>query len=219
MSIATTVDSSFAGLLGRITNARQKLSLERLKSACDYLEENGIRITPAKIEAYCVDRKWDGPKAQSIRNSKEVLKWYVDLRSSGQKVQRQSPSRASEEPVIADESIRAYVRLLKEERDQAVSSRVRIESGLRSIPGVPIDDLIRGSLSPGALPLPARTANSLLGLTPIAMEALRGLFDEERLRSCGLELFRDRILHVTTRNVLLEKAEVEALRALVKTKP
>lgn len=192
-------------------NPRQKASLERIKQACDYLDAHGLKISPATGEAYCLDRKWDGPKAQSIRNSKDVLLRFVVLRRSGQTVHRRpSPSEAG--PEIADESLRAYVQLLKQERDQAVASRARIEAGLRSIPGIKVDELIRVGM--GAPAAAAAASSSEVALSPQALSALGALFDATKLQQCGLELHRGRLRQVATKNVLLEKPEVEALLAL-----
>lgn len=207
MNIAETLDTTYESLLEGITNPRQRSSLERLKAACDYLDSHGLKITPTTVEGYCLDRKWDGPKAQSIRNSKEVLLHYIELRRSGQTVHKKSRNN-TDEPDIADESLRAYVQLLKQERDQAIAAKARIEAGLRTIPGIRVDDLLRSALTgtPLAPPVPSH------GLTDAVRQGLRALLDEARLASCSLELFKGRIRHQTTRNVLLEKVDVDAIQ-------
>ena len=212
MNVNKTLETAYADVLASVANPRQKASLERTKQACDYLDAHGLKISPATVEAYCLDRKWDGPKAQSIRNSKDVLLKFVELRRSGQTVHRR-PSPSDAGPEIADESLRAYVQLLKQERDQAVASRARIEAGLRSIPGIKVDELIRvgtGAPSTMAPMVPRRD-----GLSADASRALSTIMNEEKLRECGLELFRDRVRQVSTKNVLLEKGDVTALRALL----
>lgn len=212
MNITQTLDTAYETLLEGITNPRQRASLERLKAACDYLDSHGLKITPTTVEGYCLDRKWDGPKAQSIRNSKEVLMRYIELRRSGQTVHKKRKG-ASGEPDIADESLRAYVQLLKQERDQALAAKSRIETGLRAIPGIRVDDLLRHALT-GA-PAPAAVVPS--GLPDALRQGLRALLDDARLAACGLELYKGRIRSQATRNVLLEKTEVEALQAALST--
>ncbi|BDB72244.1 hypothetical protein Cthiooxydans_46560 [Comamonas thiooxydans] len=211
MNQVATVDNVFMELMDASTNPRQRESLQRVKKACDYLEEQGLKISPTAVERYCVDRDWEGPKAQSIRNSKEILQRYLQLRQSGQKLGVRH-NRVTTEPLIANETIRAYVQLLKEERDQAVAARNRIEAGLRSIPGIPVDELI--SVGFGGKPTEQATAKNAAPLPVPAREAISRLFEQELLASCGLQLHKDRLRQSITGNVLLEKHHIVALRTL-----
>lgn len=219
MSINQTLTSFYEDTLASMENPRQRASMERVKAACDYLEANGLKISPTKVERYCVDRGWEGPKAQSIRNSKLVLLRYLELRKSGQSVQ-QSKKTGSGEPDIADESLRAYVQLLKQERDQAIAEANRIKAGLRGIPGIRVDELLRSKFSDTPITQPpnstqASTPIGPLPLSPSQRSAMGALLDPARLSLCGLELHKDRLRQQSTRNVLLEKTEVEALRSLL----
>lgn len=216
MNGKAAVDALYESLITEATNPRQKTSLERVKQASDYLESNGLKVTPSSIERYCLDRGWDGPKAQSIRNSKDVLLRYVKLRQAGQRVDASHP-KADAEPAIADETLRAYVQLLKEERDQAVATRRRIEAGLRLLPGIPVDDLIRSGLGGVAVQPSAAQGTDAPSVDHRVLNALRRLFEPAHLADCGLELYKERLRQVSTRNVLLEKDEVEALRRLLVT--
>ncbi|KAA9176479.1 hypothetical protein [Delftia tsuruhatensis] len=204
MNAEQTVTTAYCQLLDQSTNPRQRTSLERIKAACDYLDANGLKVSPASVERYCLDRQWDGPKAQSMRNSKNVLMRYLQLRQSSQKWHK--PAKAgSGEPDIADESIRAYVQLLREERDQAVAEKARIEAGLRKLPGISVDQLLRGTAEGGP---------TVASATPPELrDALKTLCDSGRLEACGLELFKGRLRQVTTKNVLLEKQHMDAVSA------
>ncbi len=211
MSNVDTIENLYLQLLGSSDNPRQRESLERIKKACTYLEQQGLKISPSAIERYCLDRDWKGPKAQSIRNSK-TLKLYVDTLQSGQ-ILDINRSKVSKTPLIADETVRAYVNLLEEERDQAIAARNRIEAGLRSIPGISIDDLIRtgfSDISTNALSIKAPTQ-----IPQIAQAAIQVLFDPQHLNDCGLQMHKDRLRQVITGNVLLEKNHVIALRKLL----
>jgi hypothetical protein len=210
MNLRNILDDTYDEFQAKVSNPRQRVSLERIKQACDYLDSHGIKITPSSIEEYCRDHDWDGPKSQSIRNSRDVLMRYVDARRSGQVVQTK-PKGTHREPAIEDESLRAYVQLLKQERNQAVAARARIETGLRTIPGINVDELIRSGLNGSMQPcnVPPKKPGLLL------LKAISRLLDPERLNECGLELYKDRIRQVVTRNVLLEKDEVAELRALI----
>lgn len=210
MNQPVTHETLFSELMELSTNPRRRDSLNRVKKACDYLEQQGMKISLSAIERYCIDRDWGGPKAQSVQNS-DVLRRYVELRKSAQTVQTRRNSSSSE-PLIADETIRAYVQLLKEERDQATAARERVEAGLRSIPGIPVDELIRSGFG-GKLALPSGV-DKTPQLTLAAREALDKLFDPKHLANCGLQLHKERIRQAITGNVLLEKHHIAALRSL-----
>jgi hypothetical protein len=114
-------------------------------------------------------------------------------------------------PLIPDQTVRAYVQLLEEERDQAIAARRRIEAGLRSIPGIPVDDLIRMGFGGSAI---SSTPANNITMSPVTKEAISMLFNDDHLNDCGLKLDRDRLRHTVTGNVLLEKRHVIALRLL-----
>jgi hypothetical protein len=211
MNLKNILDITYDEILSKIRNPRQRASLERIKQACDYLDHHGIKITPTSIEEYCRDHGWDGPKSQSIRNSRDVLMKYVDTRHSGQALHRPSSKGTPIEPAIDDESLRAYVQLLKQERDQAVAARARIEAGLRTIPGIKVDELIRAGLG-GLNPAPDVSSSKA---PPELLKVVSHLLAPERLAACGLELYKDRIRQCLTRNVLLERNEVLQLRLLI----
>jgi len=214
MSAQQTIATAYHQLLEQSTNPRQRTSLERIKAACDFLDANGLKVSPASVERYCLDRQWDGPKAQSIRNSKDVLMRYLQLRQSSQKWSKPTKT-GSGEPEIADESLRAYVQLLREERDQAVAEKTRIEAGLRKLPGISVDQLLRGAADGGAI---VGTAGSP-GIPPGLRDALKALLDDGRLEACGLELVKGRLRQVTTKNVLLEKQHLDAVTAALAPLP
>jgi hypothetical protein len=203
-----TVSVAYTEIFAEASNPRQRVSLERIKIACDYLETNGLKLSPKAIERYCVDRAWEGPKAQSIRNSKDILHKYLKLRQAAQSW-AQTEKRRPTSPLIADQSIRSYVQLLTEERNQAVAARLRIEAGLRKIPGIRVDDLIRGDSN---TPLQSNKPSALpAGFLNVA----RTLLDERNLLQCSLELYKGRVRCLITKNVLLEKSHVDTLRATI----
>lgn len=208
MNAAENIQAIFDQCFAESKNPRQQESLKRIHKACEYLQQQDIRITPSAVERYCIDHDWEGPKAQSIRNS-PVLKRYLVLRKSGQVI-RANTKASRPTPLIADETVRAYVNLLTEERDQAISDKNRIVKGLRSIPGIQIDELIRQGF--GAPP--SQLTREERRLSPLTLEALGRLFDEQLLSNCGLRIHRDRLIHNLTGNELLEKRHIEALRSL-----
>lgn len=211
MTSLVTTEKLFAEIIAEAKNPRQKESLERMRRACDYLAENDVEITPRRMMIYCQDRGWSGPKEQSIRNS-GVLTRYFKARKNAQALIPRG-KRELTEPQITNESVRAYVQLLKDELEQANSARQRILAGLRTIPGVPVDDLIRVGF--GGTPAPPSTRNqSSAPMSPALREALARLLDAGALADCGLQLHKERLRQSITGNVLLEKHHVLALREL-----
>lgn len=209
MSKPQATDDIFEAMLASIKNPRLKQSLERVREACDFLEKSQVAISPTAVGSYCSDR-WKGPKTQSIRNSQDTLFRYLQTRMAKQ-ILPVAAKKQSFEPVIHDETVRAYVTLLKTERDEAIGLKNRIIAGLRSLPGIPIDDLIATGFKPitGSKKDEAVISNEV-------REALSRLFTESNLASVGLELYRERVRHATTKKVLLEKPDVEALLALIR---
>ncbi|MFM0390993.1 hypothetical protein [Paraburkholderia phytofirmans] len=214
MNRETSVDALYETLCQQTTNPRQRASLKRIKQACDYLEQNGLKISPTTIERYCIDHQWEGPKAQSIRNSRDVLNKYVQLRQAGQQVFAPNP-RHDYKPAIQDETLRAYVALLQQERDQAIAARNRIEAALRTIPGVPIDDFIRTGIVTTATAKPSSGHRTTPWTSTDLKSALLVLLDEAHLVKCGLQLYKDRVRAIGTKMVLLEKPQVTAIRAVI----
>lgn len=211
MNATENIQAIFDQCMAESKNPRQQESLRRIHKACEYLQKEEIRITPSKVERYCIEHDWEGPKAQSIRNS-PALNRYLMLRKSGQVIK--ANTKASRPiPLIADESVRAYVNLLIEERDQAIADKNRIVKGLSSIPGIPIDELIRQGF--GAPPSNPRREE--IRLSPLMREALGRLFNDQILSNCGLYLHKGRLLDKVFGNELLEKRHVETIRTLAES--
>lgn len=213
MTTTESLDALFERLLEESPNPRQKDSLTKVKKAADYLEAQRMKISAGSIERYCIDHEWAGPKAQSIRNSK-LLIHYVKSRAAGQRLEVRGKNTIRK-PLIPDETLRAYVQLLEDERDQAIASRRRIERGLRNLPGIPVDEIIRSGFGQqNSVEEKILTAFRLPNTTK---EALNILFDEDALDSVGLQFHKDRVRHKVTFNVLLQKHHVTALRELLQS--
>jgi hypothetical protein len=203
-------DDAYEALAAGISNQRLKQSLDSVKQACDSLEATGVPITTTTVGRYCTDR-WNGPKAQSIRNAADTLYAYLQTRRAKQVLPAAARDGAIYEPKIKDETLRAYVALIKTERDEAVRHKDRILKGLRGIPGLPIDELIASGFKSIEKP------RDVVRVSAEVRNALARLFAEDKLASVGLELYRQRLRAHSTKQVLLEKPDVEALLALMRT--
>lgn len=206
-------ETLFERLLEAATNPRNKDSLTRVREACDFLETSKAQVTLTSVGRYC-ESKWKGPKAQSIRNARDTLFAYVQARQSAQ-VLPPAVGKGDFELQIQDETVRAYVALLKIERDEAIRARNRVVEGLRQIPGVPIDNLLALGFKGSQAQLPAPASALSSALPAAARSALTKLLTPQALTAVGLELFKSRVRQLETGQVLLDKADVEALQALL----
>ena len=206
-----SVDALYQALFVKLDNTRARQSLERVKDACDFLEQSKAAITPTSVARYCESR-WGGPKSQSIRNSSDTLFAYLQARR-GVQVIPVSERTKEYEPPIRDEAVRAYVTLIKAERDEAVRMKSRIVQGLKSIPGIPIDDLLANGFKKVQIQHVHQAAPA--SLPPDAIDALQRLLNESNLLSVGLEIYKSRLRHSQTKKVLLEKADYEAILRLL----
>lgn len=205
-------DELFEALTYPAINSRLKESLDRVKAACDFLAASSAKVTLTAVGRYCSER-WGGPKPQSIRNAKETLFAYVTARQAEQTLPEPT-KKGSYAPLIHDENIRAYVELLRIERDEAIRAKERVIGGLRSIPGIPIDDLLaRGFKGAKALPAPTPAIPAKVRI------ALTHLFDAERLTAVGLENYKSRLRSSVTGHLLLDKTDVDALLAMLDGAP
>lgn len=201
-------DELYVSIASISENRRHRQSLDRVKEACDFLDKNKAPITPTSVGRYC-ESKWGGPKAQSIRNANQTLFAYLKARMSSQTV----PARKKDgnyEPPISDEIVRAYVTLIKTERDEALRAKNRIINGLRSIPGIDIDTLISTGFKE-----PRGNSAAHQELPAVAKQAIKKILDPLIVERFGLELYRDRLRHTVTKEVLLDKAEIESIRSLL----
>lgn len=193
------------------TNKRLLESFERVRAACDFLESSRAAITPTSVGRYCAER-WGGPKSQSIRNAGDTLFAYLKARAAEQVLPAASRNSAYEPP-IQDETVRAYIALLKAERDEAVRAKNRIINGLRTIPGVPVDELIRD----GHIAKQSTARENRKSLPPQLRAAIENLLNPDVLALVGLELYRLRLRNAMTNRVLLEKQHIEALMDLLES--
>lgn len=210
MNFDEMLESTYNELLASIRNPRQKESLERVRLACNFLSESKLKITPTSVEKYCLDRGFSGPRAQSIRNSRDVLLKYLNQRRSGQQLSG-GKRKEAKAPLIADESVRAYVQLLEQQLKQEKGTRQRLEAGLRTLPGISVDALLSGGKSKEM----AQAEGLRREIAPELLAAVRALLDERRLEKCGLEHYKGRIWAQVTHNVLLEKHELAALQKVL----
>ena len=148
---------------------------------------------------------------QPILNAKATLLRYVETRKGMQSLPRATKSSEPGEPPISDATVRAYVSLLRAERDEAVRLKNRIIAGLRKIPGIPIETLIANGFTPPTVEPTAASST----LSPTTANAISKLLAPEKLANIGLELHRSRLRNSITAELLLDKSEVEALQALL----
>lgn len=72
----------YSNLIANTRDPQRIASLKRIHAACNALEKGAAQAyTIADVGRYC-ELHWGGPKAQSIRNSSDVLAKYIRLRAA-----------------------------------------------------------------------------------------------------------------------------------------
>lgn len=75
--------------------------MSRIRAACDALDKGACAYTIADVGRYC-ERRWGGPKAQSIRNKPDVLARYIRLRIAEHTLRGSNSEQASPANVHLD---------------------------------------------------------------------------------------------------------------------
>jgi hypothetical protein len=198
---------------------RLKRSLEHIKEVCDTTEEHGGRIYVSRIGELC-KKEYQGPTAQSIRNQKDTLKKYVDLRAAEQQFPADA-GRKESKLKISDPKVRAYILILEEQVRDSEERFDILKNFFQRLAPVEIDQLIADAFRSGTpLALPpmpnglGETQIKGIALNEAARRALEKLTSESHLKPFGLSLYKGRVLSETKRT-FLDKGEYKALLDLI----
>lgn len=122
-------------------------SLDRVKETIDFYINEGIDFSVASIGRFC-ENKWESPKTQSIRNSKELMK-YINFRQDNENI---NPSKSKNKTNnsfidnIEDEQIKSYIRIEKEKYKTLENKYNDLKKFVSQIQPVDIDKLIENNL-------------------------------------------------------------------------
>jgi hypothetical protein len=202
-SASTPLSSTiFERIVNEARHPKSKGAIERIRNACDYLEQHRIPISVPEVGKLC---EGSGPQAQSIRNNK-LFRAYVDARRSEQIVPLSAKSK-QDRYISNDVQANAYMRALEV---QVSRRNDQNENLMRAIRDLGEFDL-RAVLETGRLVRFKPQEEVNLDLTGLA----KCLLDPSRLRLFGLVLQNERIIAPDRNNrVFLEKSEVEKLLKL-----
>lgn len=101
-----TSEIIFSELEAAARNERRKTSLDRVRKACDDLDQKGLKIGPASVAKRIAERHKDnlGPIAQSISNDGTGLAKYVSARErerqSGDDRENGKPARSGVQEIL-----------------------------------------------------------------------------------------------------------------------
>lgn len=205
----------YNNLLANSTDAKRLTSLERLRTACDALEKQpkASAYSVADVGRHC-ERQWGGPKAQSIRNARDVLEKYVKLRIA-EHTEKLGP-RAGSHPSgrrllnLADPAVaQQQFQLALAEIDQLRAEVARLKVDVQNYAPLTPDQLV--SLAKGD----ETTGRGPAQVVPPAdvLSAIDALLDPQRLRGCELVVdAHGYLVNEVTGNELLSAGAILALR-------
>lgn len=212
-------------LLGQ-TTTRGKTSIDRVWTVCQDLIDAGKRITVAEV-GRTTEQRWGSPKAQGIRDQPDRLKRLVDLCATAQmdldtaSVSRKSYASSKVEALIsevADQTVRAKIRSIAEERDQLKQDLKNLRQAYQRL--TPISELTPEqcydetpslpSTAPAADDNHPRTAADIF--SEAEKQAVQKFLSDKFLYDEGFKI--DPVLGLVTSQgrILLPIAFVEALR-------
>lgn len=217
--MSNTVSQQFyENILANSAKEKRIVSLGRIKAACDAIEKQSKTkpYTVADVGRYC-ENKWGGPKTQSIRNAADVLEKYVKLRmsehadglsglpevASGKKgLNLADPALAQQQYMLAMAQI-----------EQLIGEVARLKVDVGRYAPLTTDQLLEAAKNDG---LDNSHVEVLPAISSHVRNAIRLLFNPERLRSCELLIDQNGyLIHDVSGNELLNADDVVALKSLI----
>lgn len=210
------------------SSARGQKSIARIWEACEELLRDGRRITVAEV-GRITEKRWGGPKEQSIRDQPDRLKRLVEMCAEAQGAERipdESPSRAGVRidklvSQISDQLLRARVRAIAEERDRLRRDVAMLRKGFQRL--APISGLTMeqcyGELPQKAAEIDAGTAPAIdEQFSAEEIAAVAKFLDPDFLFDENMEIDDRRGLVSAQGRNILPRAFITALRKVVEGK-
>jgi hypothetical protein len=180
-----TSDSQAEILFGEIVRAakhpKSQRAIDRIKSACDYLEERKIEISATEVAIFCKP----SPALQSIHNNRK-FKDYITVRRAQQKVPVSPEFKelkfVSKDPDTAAAFYALEVQIRREKTEKQNLRRALELSGEYDL---------QATLSTGRLVKDIPNVAPEVAKLPAV---LRRLLDLEHLRKFGLEIVTERVI-------------------------
>ena len=212
------VSSAFyENILADSVDSKRVTSLTRLRAACDALdkEKKTSAYTVADIGRYC-ELHWNGPKVQSIRNSPNILEKYVKLRIAerAENLGLMATVNSSEKRQLnlTDPSIaQQQFQLALAEIEQLKAEITRLKVDVSNYSPINPDELL-------TLAEPPQNSHAITQFAQHTevLDAIRHLFDRQRLRRCELVLDSNGyLINEVTGNELLPASAVSTLKRLI----
>lgn len=221
--------AAFRDELLQSTTARGRTSVQRVWAVCQELIESGKPITVAEV-GRITEKRWGGPKAQGIRDQPDRLKRLVDHCAAMQKkAEGYRPSRATRKgdkvdalvAEVADQTVRARIRAIAEERDQLRHDLQILRKAYQRL--APVRDLTAEQCY-GELPAPnpAHAGSSAVPpssptqtFTNAERESVRKFLDENFLYDEGFRIDEIHGLVTGEGRIVLPIAFITALRKVL----
>jgi hypothetical protein len=214
-----------------LVDVRLKRSLERIKDACDSIEDDAIKCAkrgvrynknPIYLSAVgnrCVE-KFGGPSAKSIiRNrQKEPLKSiYINLRANQLKLPLHEAEQFNPLEGISSESAKSYIVNLEAHNKYLEKRILYLTSLLKYSPPLPLIEVL-GSNANQPSNTDLITPSDYNKIVPqVAFEAVQLILSSEHLKHFNLSMESGFIVDTITGEEFLNRQHVGALRSLIKS--
>jgi hypothetical protein len=222
----TQSEQHFKNIIEGNLSVQLKNSIRRIKAACDALDGLKAEISVMSVckQIKHIYGEKTGPIAGTIRNDKDRLLEYLNLRKSEQ-VLPQTKSGAIpkyEIPPISDERVRSYVTLIANQNRQLISENNRLKNAFKKLSPIdlktlllPVSDLgliTPEALAPGAQALQGQNLDWVL----LAEVAEKFLNPPQDFYLEVAEIDGEKVLRMkTNKKVLLMPKYMRALRSLI----
>jgi hypothetical protein len=174
-------ENLFAEIVRTTKHPKSRKAIERIKTACNYLEERKIPISVCEVAIFCRPT----PALQSIHNNR-MFKEYIAVRSAEQRIPVKPISQevkfVSKDPDTAAAFYALEVQARREKMEKQNLKRAIELSGEYDI---------QATLKAGRL-VPV-VEHEMQSITEVAA-AIRRLFDLDHLRNFGLEIVSERVI-------------------------
>jgi hypothetical protein len=132
-------------ILFKSAASKKKTTLSNIKNACNHLENNAKKLSPASVGNFCF-KKYGTPREQSIRNNPEEFVKYIELREK-ERTKIIVDHFNSDEPILVkDQAAQLIINKLQEEKKDLNRTISNLKKGMRQISPIDIDRYISENL-------------------------------------------------------------------------
>lgn len=200
--------ATYQTLKGRIKAKPGLQTLDRVKEACDTLEQNKVKITVASVGQEC-EVAYGSPKEGSIRNLKHLVA-YIKERAEEQKLDNEI---VMDTKGISDPVALAYINSVEARAKIAERNFTILKKFVATqVPPMDIDKFLATADPKQFSHLLKDAGHAPVEQAKVLKEIADTLTAEKRLAEFGLELYKGALRHKVNGQILLTKEQLGELK-------